>query len=242
MPIISQSRFYMPFESSPTLTQGIGGSTSHMGRLNFSLDFGVGVGTNINPIGHGIVVEVSDKASDFGGPTYNNITGNIIAPSTTLGPGQLGNFVTVMHQYQGDENEIVEFYATYAHLNPGVSNSITVGDIVDPTDSLGVVAWTGAMTGPHLHVHFGTSLRNVSDDWIASAVDSESAFDNFSFNIVTSFDGDGNPIFEPANFSNDDAGNTIPNQDLANLLEFLVRDENGTPVTAVSANRVGARA
>ncbi len=132
---------YLPFDrslGSVLVTQGIGGSTSHLSWLYNSWDFAVPYNTAVLAIADGYIVDYFDGAQDG-----------------QMGAGNSGNIITIRH----DDG----FYSSYFHLAPNsilasLKTEIDAGREVRVLagEVIGKVGNTGDTTGPHIHLTVGT--------------------------------------------------------------------------------------
>lgn len=123
--------FLDPLNGSGTVTQGNGGSTSHTGRAQYAIDYGVPIGTPVYAMRSGTVVGVVDKYPDTGGGYENR-----------------NNFNYVLIEHDGG------YRSAYLHLQQGSNSRIglKVGDTVNAGELIGYSGNSGWSTGPHLHV------------------------------------------------------------------------------------------
>tara|TARA_R100000908_G_scaffold65120_1_gene52056 strand:- start:103047 stop:103832 length:786 start_codon:yes stop_codon:yes gene_type:complete len=109
------------------LIQGYGGTFSHQGDLQHSLDFEMEKGTEVYAARDGLVVQLEED-NTRGGPSEEMM--------------DLANYVTIMHS-DGT-------FADYTHLSPqGVV--VENGQWVRAGQLIGYSGNTGFSTGPHLH-------------------------------------------------------------------------------------------
>ena len=113
-------------ESHP-VTQGYGARLSHRGAEQFTVDFGMPLGTPVHAAREGVVVLVEDS----------HATGCWSDPCA-----RLANFVVVLHA-DGTTGE-------YFHLQRG-SAQVRVGDCVERGQRLALSGNIGYSTAPHLH-------------------------------------------------------------------------------------------
>ncbi len=137
-----------------------------------------------------------------------------------MGPGLLGNYVTVRHLLEVGDSEPQEVYVTYAHLSQNSMGSLSVGDNVSTSDILGETGFTGAMyssdpdgNAAHLHIQFGSTVRPLGDGFIASAVDNEENY------LGTTFLNGEAGALSPVDTS---AQGFVSNADLAAMLQISV--------------------
>ncbi|TAG70626.1 MAG: M23 family metallopeptidase [Oscillatoriales cyanobacterium] len=125
--------FNNPLQGAGSLTQGPGGSTSHTGRAQYAIDYGVNLGTPVYAMRSGTVKRVIDAYSDTGG-----------------GPEKANqaNLVTIEHDGG--------YRSAYLHLQRGfsskVAGGIKEGNTVKAGQLIGYSGNSGWSTGPHLHV------------------------------------------------------------------------------------------
>lgn len=121
--------YVLPFAhgTKAKLIQGYGGSFSHKGTSEFSLDFALEIGTAIHAARAGLVVETKSD-SNTGGPSPNY--------------NDYANYIIIAH----DDGT----YATYAHLKQG-GVMVRSGQKVNQGDPIGYSGNTGFSRGPHLH-------------------------------------------------------------------------------------------
>lgn len=121
--------YRLPFRVGATqkVTQGYHGSFSHVGRLNYSLDFDLKEGTEVYAARSGVVVEVVEKYDEGGGDeSYMDKS----------------NFITILHN-DGT-------MADYSHLKLNGA-LVAVGQRIRVGTLIGYSGATGYATGPHLH-------------------------------------------------------------------------------------------
>lgn len=150
-----QTLIRLPFEGATTVTQSIGGGFSHTGSQHFSYDFDLDFGQRVLAVAAGRVVSMRETVVDGGAYSYSG--------DPSLGPSKIGNFVTLEHIINGEK-----FYSSYFHLRYG-SVPLTVGAWVDEGAVLGQVGNTGARSGTHLHVQFGSSAVQWQAGVVANA-------------------------------------------------------------------------
>ena len=150
-----QTLIRLPFQGAATVTQGIGDGFSHAGSQRYSYDFGLNFGQQVLAMASGRVVAMRESVVDGRPASY--------AGDPSLGPSNIGNFVTLEHEINGQR-----FYTSYFHLRQG-SVPLTVGSMVEEGDVLGQVGHTGARTGTHLHVQFASSAIQWSAGLVANA-------------------------------------------------------------------------
>ena len=114
-----------PIGDSARLIQGNNGSFTHFGHAAYAFDFRMTIGRPVTAMRAGQVIAVEERYVD------GNRT-----------PGQ-ANLVFVRH---ADGT-----YARYYHLTKDGA-LVTLGEIVDEGDTLGLSGDTGFSTTPHLHV------------------------------------------------------------------------------------------
>ncbi len=158
-----QTLLRLPFASGVvgTISQVAGeGDHTHTTAAT-AVDFGLPTGTEVRAMADGVIVYVESGHPNFSAPKTVNFNNGVLTPvdpSYDLGPGQLGNFITVKHTIVVD-GVMRTFYATYAHLDPEIAERFKGrgGDVFTGM-TLGEVGWTGAITGPHVHVQVGWLL------------------------------------------------------------------------------------
>lgn len=130
--------YRLPFRvgASYKVTQGYHGSFSHIGRINYSLDFNLEEGSEVFAARSGVVVEVVEKYNEGGGnESYMD----------------KANYITILHN-DGT-------MADYSHLKYNGS-LVTVGQRVRVGALIGYSGATGYATGPHLHFN----VKKANDD------------------------------------------------------------------------------
>lgn len=138
-----QTLIRLPFAGATLVTQGVGNGFSHTGSSHFAYDFDLDFGQQVLAVAAGRVVAMRETVVDGGPASY--------AGDPSLGPSNIGNFVTLEHVINGRV-----FYSSYFHLRQG-SVPLTVGSVVEEGTVLGQVGNTGARSGTHLHVQFGAT-------------------------------------------------------------------------------------
>ena len=141
-----QTLIRLPFAGTTLVTQGAGNGFSHTGGTHFAYDFDLDFGQQVLAVAAGRVVAMRETVVD-GRPAS-------FAGDPSLGPSNVGNFVTLEHVINGRV-----FCSSYFHLRQG-SVPLTLGSVVEEGDVLGQVGNTGARSGTHLHVQFGTTPCN----------------------------------------------------------------------------------
>ncbi|NGO53481.1 filamentous hemagglutinin N-terminal domain-containing protein [Allomesorhizobium camelthorni] len=148
---LNSSTILQPYaaDKTYTVTQDFGGTTSHHkdSPLQWGIDYQMPSGTPVLSMSEGVIIAVEDNVED-------NKNGN----------SGVGNYITIR------TNSGV--YITYAHLSRGslVNSS---GEPWKQNDKLSAGAPvaksgnTGLSSGPHLHVHFGTSIVKWRDATVA---------------------------------------------------------------------------
>ncbi|MDH3521237.1 MAG: M23 family metallopeptidase [Myxococcales bacterium] len=131
--------YRMPFGGAQprSVSQGYGGSASHQGAAQYSLDFAMPWGTPVLAARAGTVVNIID--SDVAG----------VLRKTSH---DRANRVEVLH---ADGT-----LATYAHLRHGAI--VSLGQWVDTGDPIGFSGDTGFSGGPHLHFMVWKRLSDLS--------------------------------------------------------------------------------
>ncbi|MGA2141044.1 MAG: M23 family metallopeptidase [Brevinematales bacterium] len=121
--------YFIPYEEGTThmINQGYNGRISHRGWIQYSLDFGMQIGTPVCAARDGVVVEVKQD-SYHGGFRFWYMN--------------MANYITVYHS-DGSFSE-------YLHLMQNGS-AVKVGDIIKKGQVIGYSGNTGFTTGPHLH-------------------------------------------------------------------------------------------
>lgn len=150
-----QTLIRLPFQGAGQVMQGYGGGYSHTGSLTYSYDFDLNFGQQVLAVARGRVVAMRETVVDGGASSY--------AGDPSLGSSNIGNFVTLEHVINGRT-----FYSSYFHLRQG-SVPLTIGSVVDEGDVLGQVGNTGARSGTHLHVQFGTTAIQWTAGIVANA-------------------------------------------------------------------------
>lgn len=150
-----QTLIRLPFEGATTVTQTVGGGYSHTGSQHYSYDFDLNFGQQVLAVAAGRVVAMRETVVDGGPASYSG--------DPSLGPSNIGNFVTLEHSINGRI-----FYSSYFHLRHG-SVPLTIGQVIDEGDVLGQVGNTGARSGTHLHVQFGATAVQWQAGYVASA-------------------------------------------------------------------------
>jgi Ca2+-binding RTX toxin-like protein len=153
-----QTLIRLPFSGATVVTQGVGNGFSHTGATHFAYDFDLDFGQQVLAVAAGRVVAMRETVVD-GRPAS-------FAGDPSLGPSNIGNFVTLEHVINGRV-----FYSSYFHLRQG-SVPLSVGSVVEEGDVLGQVGNTGARSGTHLHVQFGTTAVQWQAGLVAYAAPS----------------------------------------------------------------------
>ncbi len=123
--------FSHPLMGAGSVSQGPGGSTSHIGRQQYAIDYAVPIGTPVYAMRSGKVIAVRDVYPDTGG-----------------GPSNANNFNYVLVEHDGG------YRSAYLHLKQGFNNQtgLTLGSTVNAGQLIGYSGNSGWSTGPHLHV------------------------------------------------------------------------------------------
>lgn len=150
-----QTLIRLPFQGAAPVMQGIGGTFSHTGSLTHSYDFDLDFGQQVLAVARGRVVAMRETVVDGGSSSY--------AGDPSLGPSNIGNFVTLEHTINGRT-----FYSSYFHLRQG-SVPLTIGSVVEEGDVLGQVGNTGVRSGTHLHFQFGATAIQWTAGIVANA-------------------------------------------------------------------------
>ena len=111
-----QTLIRLPFAGSTLVTQGVGNGFSHTGGTHFAYDFDLDFGQQVLAVAAGRVVAMRETVVD-GRPAS-------FAGDPSLGPSNVGNFVTLEHVINGRV-----FYSSYFHLRQG-SVPLTIGSVV----------------------------------------------------------------------------------------------------------------
>jgi murein DD-endopeptidase MepM/ murein hydrolase activator NlpD len=121
--------YQLPFEKgrSYRVVQGYQGASTHHGRDEYAIDFGMRKGTPVCAARDGIVVDLKESSKTGGSDEkYRNMS----------------NFVSIAH----DDGTIAEYH----HLHyEGVL--VELGQQVEAGQRIGISGNTGYSTGPHLH-------------------------------------------------------------------------------------------
>jgi murein DD-endopeptidase MepM/ murein hydrolase activator NlpD len=133
----ASSRYRLPFplEVPRFCSQGVDGSTTHMGAGRFAFDFAMPVGTPVLAAREGTVVRMTDGFREAG-----------LDPSFAM----KANTVVILH---ADGT-----FADYAHLRVGAI--VKRGQQVKQGEQIGYSGHTGFSMGPHLH--FAVNRRTTS--------------------------------------------------------------------------------
>ena len=131
----SDHRYAVPFggDARRELTQGYDGAESHLASMRYSLDFAMPEGTPVLAARAGTVLYLQD------GFTEGRADPDLL---------ERANLVVVAHS-DGT-------MASYGHLTRGIQ--VSVGDIADEGDVLGLSGATGFAGQPHLHFHVGLRM------------------------------------------------------------------------------------
>ncbi len=128
--------FRHPLMGAGSVTQGANGSTSHYGRSQYAVDYGVPIGTPVYAMRSGRVVSIQDPYPDTGGGQANK---------------DRVNWIIIEHDGG--------YRTAYLHLQQGFRSKvgIQVGTEVSAGQLIGYSGNSGWSTGPHLHaeVHKG---------------------------------------------------------------------------------------
>lgn len=152
--------FQHPLLGAGSVTQGPGGSTSHTGRAQYAIDYGVKIGTPVYAMRSGKVIAVRDSYPDTGGGVDKS---------------NQFNYVLIEHDNG--------YRSAYLHLKQGFNNQVglAAGDTVNTGQLIGYSGNSGWSTGPHLHVevhkptasgNFGQTVPFVIDSKSGTTVDS----------------------------------------------------------------------
>ena len=150
-----QTLIRLPFAGTTLVTQAAGNGFSHTGGTHFAYDFDLDFGQQVLAVAAGRVVAMRETVVD-GRPAS-------FAGDPSLGPSNVGNFVTLEHVINGRV-----FYSSYFHLRQA-SVPLTLGSVVEEGDVLGQVGNTGDRSGTHLHVQFGTTAVQWQAGLVANA-------------------------------------------------------------------------
>ena len=145
----------LPFEGATRVTQTLGGGAGHSGSQTYAYDFELDFGQSVLAVARGRVVALRETVVDGGARSY--------AGDPSLGPSNIGNFVTLEHTVNGRT-----FYTSYFHLRQN-SVPLSIGQVIEEGDVLGQVGNTGARSGTHLHVQFGTTAIQWQAGLVANA-------------------------------------------------------------------------
>ncbi len=107
------------------------------GGYHIGVDLAIPMGSKLVAPANGVIVFVSDRCSSDG-----YFCSSCGWPGLSGG----GNQVAMIMQIGEDV-----YYALNMHLKKGVSDIVSVGDIVNQGDLIGYVGDSGCSTGPHLH-------------------------------------------------------------------------------------------
>lgn len=127
--------YAVPFggDARRELIQGFDGAESHSASMRYSLDFAMPVGTEVLAARAGTVLYLQDGFTE--GRAHPDLL-------------EQANLVVVAHS-DGT-------MASYGHLTAGIP--VSVGDVVDEGDVLGLSGATGFVGQPHLHFHVGLRM------------------------------------------------------------------------------------
>jgi murein DD-endopeptidase MepM/ murein hydrolase activator NlpD len=253
------SKLYLPFEAGQVagISQRPGGGTSHnKGTATTAIDFGIPLTTEVRAMAAGTIVFVEKGHSNYTSfPTVNDddhLTPK--DPNYDLGPGKLGNFVTVKHSIMIN-GEVREFYATYAHLDPELASRFKSSgeQPVSAGTTLGKVGITGATFGPHVHVQVGWQPSSTMDgrgivaDGASSSDRGEDSTDLMSYLRFAENDVTWNSIAGSVISQNDPAtiGEVVHGNGDSNLVQEFVAKvhdlfDNVIKISASSTNAIVA--
>ena len=192
-------------------------------------------------------------------PTIPNVDANLnpLFPNTDdyIGPGKLGNFVTVKHTIL-IAGEVREFYATYAHLDPEIADrfpSSAQYPVLAGT-TLGLVRRTGANLGHsgHVHVQVGWELKDINGvgalvaDGASFSSRGESSFDLMSLLHFTNGSSWADIDSQHLVSDNDPAipasGTTYHGDNKPNIADMFVAKLDAAAGTAVDITATGINA
>jgi VCBS repeat-containing protein len=148
----SSNEVALPFAGDFPVTQGPNDTQygDHTKFMKWSYDFSTSVGTNVLAVGNGTVVDVREYIPDGSASSMKfNKQGKLVPDPKDVsnGTGNFGNYVTILL----DDGT----YVTYMHLAQNGAY-VSVGQPITVGDPIGIVGLTGARTGAHLHIQFGT--------------------------------------------------------------------------------------
>lgn len=138
---ITDKKYALPYPigKAYTCTQGFNSSPSHTGTFEYSVDFGMSIGTLVTAARSGRVVYIVESYSD---------------------DDQIGgheNVVIIMH----DDST----YARYAHLTRNGA-LVQLNRMVVPGDTVGLSGNSGSSGSPHLHFDVTKTFGGRSDQTI----------------------------------------------------------------------------
>lgn len=170
-----QTLIRLPFSGAITVSQGMGGSYSHAGNTSYAYDFAMQFGQSVLAVAAGRVVALRETVPDGGAASYPG--------DPSLGSSNIGNFVTLEHQINGQT-----FYSSYFHLRQS-SVPLQIGQMVGEGDVLGQVGNTGSRSGTHLHFQIGQSPVQWTAGIVADAGNTTANADLAASLRFVGFDG-----------------------------------------------------
>lgn len=122
--------FCNPLQGRGKVSQGFHGVT-HRGRMEYAIDYAVGIGTPVYAMRSGRVVAMQDKYPDTGGGKEN-----------------VSKFNYIWIEHDGG------YRSAYLHLQQGFRSKVNLkaGDRVQAGQLIGFSGNSGWSSGPHLHV------------------------------------------------------------------------------------------
>lgn len=122
--------FCNPLQGRGRVSQGYRGVT-HRGRMEYAIDYAVGIGTPVYAMRSGRVVGMQDKYPDTGGGKEN-----------------ISKFNYIWIEHDGG------YRSAYLHLQQGFRSKVNlkVGDRIQAGQLIGFSGNSGWSSGPHLHV------------------------------------------------------------------------------------------
>jgi len=150
------------------VTQGPGGSTSHTGRAQYAIDYGVPIGTPVYAMRSGKVVGFRHKYPDTGGDSSK---------------ANEFNYVLIEHDNG--------YRSAYMHLKQEFNNQVglKVGNTVNAGQLIGYSGNSGWSTGPHVHVEVHKPNNGTFGQTVPFVIESSSFVSDAGLKFIADHEG-----------------------------------------------------